>query len=67
MMGIDFVVELPLLPGFDSILVIVDHFSKGAHMIPANGSWTAEEFAFIFFYNFICYHGLPDKIVLDQV
>jgi hypothetical protein len=65
MIGIDFVVKLPLSSVFDSILVIVDHFSKGAHMIPANESWTAEEFAFIFFDWFICYHGLPDKIVSD--
>jgi hypothetical protein len=66
MIGIDFVVKLPLLSGFNSILVIVNHFLKGAHMIPANESWTAEEFAFKFFDRFIRYHGLPDKIVLDQ-
>jgi hypothetical protein len=64
--GIDFVVKLPLLSSFDLILVIVDHFSKGAHMIPANEPRTAEEFAFIFFVLFIRYHGLPDKIVLDR-
>jgi hypothetical protein len=66
MIGIDFVVKLPLSSGFDSILVIVDHFPKGAHLIPANESWTAEEFAFIFFDRFIRYHGLPDKIFSDR-
>jgi hypothetical protein len=64
--GVDFVVKLPLSLGFDSILVIVDHYSKGAHMIPANESWKAEDFAFVFFDRFIFYHGLPNKIVLDQ-
>ena len=34
-------------------------------MIPANESWTAQEFAFVFFDRFIRYHGLPDKIVID--
>lgn len=32
--GIDFVVKLPLSNGFDSILVIIDHLTKGAHFIP---------------------------------
>jgi hypothetical protein len=53
MIGIDFVVKLPLFSGLGSILVIMDHFSKGAHMIPANESWTAEQFAFVFFDRFI--------------
>jgi hypothetical protein len=65
MIGIDFVVKLPLLGGFDSILVIVDHFSKGAHLIAAQESWKAEDFAFVFFDLFIRHHGLPDKIVSD--
>ncbi|PLW26795.1 hypothetical protein PCASD_25767 [Puccinia coronata f. sp. avenae] len=43
--GIDFVVKLPVSGGFDSILVIVDHLSKGVHLIAANESWNAEEFA----------------------
>lgn len=64
--GIDFVVKLPDSSGFDSILVIVDHFSKGVHLIPANETWTAEEFSFAFFDRFIRLHGLPDKIVSDR-
>jgi hypothetical protein len=35
-------------------------------MIPANESWKAEEFAFVFFDFFIRYHGLPDKIISNQ-
>lgn len=41
--------ELPDSAGFDSILVIVDHCSKGIHLVPAKESWNAEEFAFVFF------------------
>jgi hypothetical protein len=47
--GIDFVVKLPLLDGFNSILVIVNHFSKGIHLIAASESWTTEEFVYSFF------------------
>jgi hypothetical protein len=64
--GIDFVVKLPISGGYDSILVIVDHFSKGIHLVAASKSWTAEEFAWSFFDRFIRHHGLPDKIVSDR-
>lgn len=64
--GIDFVVKLPISRTFDSILVIVDHFSKAAHFILACKTWTAEEFAYVFLDRFIRFHGLPDKIVSDQ-
>lgn len=32
----------------------------------AREDWTAERFAYSFFDCFICYHGLPDKIVSDR-
>jgi hypothetical protein len=64
--GIDFIVKLPLSSGFDSILVIVDHFSKAAHFIPGCETWAAEDFANVFLDRFIRYHGLPDKIVSDR-
>jgi transposase InsO family protein len=57
---------LPLSKGFNSILVIVDHFSKGVHLIAASESRSAEDFAWHFFDRFIRYHGLPDKIVSDR-
>jgi hypothetical protein len=64
--GINFVVKLPISLGFDSILVIVDHFLKGVHLILANETWTAEGFEFLFVDCFIRLHGLPDKIVFDR-
>jgi hypothetical protein len=51
--------------GFDSILVILDHFSKCVHLIAEQESWKDEDFAFAFFDCFICHHGLPDKVVSD--
>jgi hypothetical protein len=64
--GINFVVKLPISSGFDSILVIVNHFTKGVHLILAKETWSAEEFASLFFACFIRLHGLPDKIVSDR-
>lgn len=63
--GFDFVVKLPESAGFNSILVIVDRFSTRVHLISANQSWNAEEFAFAFLDCFIRLHGLPDNIVSD--
>lgn len=64
--GMDFIVKLPLSSGFDSILVIVDHFSKGAHFIPCKESMDSSALASLFISHFFRYHGLPDKIVTDQ-
>ncbi|PLW35736.1 hypothetical protein PCANC_23696 [Puccinia coronata f. sp. avenae] len=64
--GIDFVMKLPLSAGFDSVLVIVDHLTKGIHLVAAKETWDAEEFAFVFLDRFIRLHGLPDRIVSDQ-
>jgi hypothetical protein len=64
--GIDFIVKLPVSGGFDSILVIVAHLTKGIHLIAANKTWDAEEFAFAFLDRFIRLHGLPDKIISNR-
>lgn len=63
--GVDFVVKLPVSSGFDLVMVVVDHFSKTAHFVPANESWDAKTFASRFVESVFCLHGLPDKIVSD--
>jgi hypothetical protein len=63
--GINFVFKLPISLGFD-FLVIVDHFSKGIHLILANETWMAKEFGVWFVDCFIRLHGLPDKIVCNR-
>lgn len=44
----DCVVKLPISIGFESILVIVDHFNKGAHFLPCRESMNAAELASLF-------------------
>lgn len=64
--GVDFIVKLPTVSTFDSVMVVVDHFSKAAHFIPARESWNAEELAVAFVSFIFKLHGLPDVIFSDR-
>lgn len=64
--GIDLIVKLPLSSSFDSILVITDHLTKGAHFIPCNEAMDSSILAKLFVQHFFRYHGFPDKIVSDR-
>jgi hypothetical protein len=44
----DFIVKLPNCRGNDSILVVVDRFSKMVHFIPCQETATAEDVAQLF-------------------
>lgn len=50
--GLDFVVKLPLSQRFDSVLVVVDHSTKGAHFIPRCESINAADLASLFIQQF---------------
>lgn len=62
----DFIVKLPLSSGFDSILVIGDHLTKGAHFIPCKESMDLSALASLFLTHFFRHHGLPGKIVTNR-
>ena len=64
--SMDFITKLPLSNNFDSILVVVDRFSKMTHFIPCSESINAENLAKLFIENIVRYHGLPDNIVSDR-
>jgi hypothetical protein len=49
--------------GFDAIMVVVDQFSKIAHVIPTKDSATAQETGRLFFTHLFKHHGLPKDIV----
>jgi hypothetical protein len=62
----DFIVKLPISEGFDSILVVVDRFSRQAHFIPCHESTNAEELANIFIREVWKHHGLPKRTISDR-
>ncbi|KAB5588096.1 Transposon Tf2-7 polyprotein [Ceratobasidium theobromae] len=62
----DMIVKLAKSMGFDSVLVVVDHFSKMAHFLPCNESMTAEEVADIFIREVWKLHGTPKITTSDR-
>src|SRR5205809_1368359 len=62
----DFIVKLPLSLGFDSILVVVDRFTRQAHFIPCNESINAEELADVFIREVFKHHRPPEMAISDQ-
>ncbi|MBW0555344.1 hypothetical protein O181_095059 [Austropuccinia psidii MF-1] len=62
----DFITQLPLSTSFNSILVIVERFSKMAVFIPAMSSITSLDLSHLFIKNIFSKHGLPSSIVSDR-
>jgi len=66
--GINFMTDLPLSEGFDSIMVTVDHgLSKGVILTPCSKTGlTAEHTARLYIDNIYARFGLPDKLISDR-
>jgi hypothetical protein len=62
----DFVEGLPSLEGYNTILVIVDRYTKYAHFIPLKHPFTAQGVARVVLDNVVKLHGLPQSIVSDR-
>ena len=60
---VDFTTDLPLSNGYDSILVVIDRFSKEVEFIPMTKTVTALETAKLYLFNMWKNHGLPRSIV----
>ena len=52
--------------GNDTILTVVDRFSKEAHFIPCDSTLTAENLASLFLKEIYRLHGLPAEIISDR-
>ena len=64
--SVDFITDLPLSNGHDSILAIVDRFSKEVEFIPCNKIVTALETAKLYLFHVWKNHGLPCTIVSNH-
>jgi len=62
----DFITDLPVSKGYDSLFVVGDRLTKMFHLVPCTKTTTAPEFAQIFIDYVIRLHGIPDSIVSDR-
>ena len=62
----DFITDLPLSNGFNSILMVIDRFSKETEFILCNKTTTALDTAKLYLFHIWKDHGLPHTIVSDQ-
>jgi len=62
----DFITKLPLVQGYDSILVVVDWLTKIVYFIPTTEKTSAEGLVRLFRDNVWKLHGLPESIILDR-
>ena len=61
----DFVVDLPTSAGNNTVLTVVDRFSKYVNFIPLANT-DAVTVARRFFDHVVCLHGMPNAIVSDR-
>jgi len=62
----DFITKLPLVQGYNSILVVVDWLTKIVHFVPTTKKTSAEELARLFRDNVWKLHRLPESIISDR-
>ncbi|MBW0538549.1 hypothetical protein O181_078264 [Austropuccinia psidii MF-1] len=65
-LSMEFITQLPLSNSLDSILVIVERFSKMAVFIPTMSSITSPDLVHLFINDIFPKHGLPSRIVSDR-
>ena len=62
----DFITKLPLVQGYDSILVVVNRLTKMVYFIPTMEKMSAEGLARLFRNNMWKLHGLPEGIISNR-
>jgi transposase InsO family protein len=69
--SLDLITDLPESPAldggsYDSVLTVVDMFSKQAHFVPTRKTVTSQQLAALFLQNVYRLHGLPTMLVSDR-
>jgi hypothetical protein len=64
--GLDFIEGLPISGKYDTILVVVDKFTKFGHFIPLKHPFTAATVAQAFVDNVYSFHSMPKVIISDR-
>jgi len=65
--SMDFIVSLPLTQKKnDSILVVVDRFTKMIKLFPCKTTITSPQLAELLYKHIVCEYGLPDEIISDR-
>ena len=62
----DFITDLPISNGYDSILTVVDRHSKAIILSPCNKTITAEQTSQLLLDNVWKHTGFPEAIILDR-
>ena len=64
--SVDFITKLPIVQGYDLILVVVDRLTKIVYFISTMEKTSAEGLARLFRDNVWKLYGLPKSIILDR-
>ena len=65
----DFVLDMPMVDGYNGMMVCVDKFSKFTRIIPVlagEGKLAAPEVARLFFDNVVRLYGVPASVLHDR-
>ena len=64
--GLYYVTSLPMVKGFDSVFVVVDHLTRMAPFIPCRSDITTKETIELFLREIVRLHGIPKVLVSDK-
>ena len=62
----ELITDLPLVNSYDSVLVVVDRFTKMAHFTPCSKTISGEGMAHLLLNNVVRLHGLLDDVITDH-